>query len=98
MRIRPLAALSGAILIATTALAAAYPGHQLARQAKVSIVQARAIALRAVGGTIKAEELEQEAHGSGLRYTFEIKTTKGVREVGVDAKTGAILENTADNG
>lgn len=42
------------------------------------------------------EELEKEAGGSGLRYSFDIKTQKGTQEVGVDARTGAILENKAE--
>lgn len=33
----------------------------------------------------------------GLRYSFDIATAAGTREVGIDAKTGAVLENSADN-
>ena len=32
-------------------------------------------------------------HGGGLRYSFDIKSDKVVYEVGVDAKTGKVLEN-----
>src|SRR5580698_6445860 len=47
--------------------AAAYTGQQLARDAKITIDQARAIALKAHPGRITDEELEREDGGSGLR-------------------------------
>ncbi len=84
---------------AATAIAAPTPkliGQKLVPLAKVSPAQARAIALRSVHGTIVSQELEREAGGSGLRYTFDLKTTAGTREVGVDAKTGAVIENIQD--
>ncbi|MDQ2858400.1 MAG: PepSY domain-containing protein [Candidatus Eremiobacteraeota bacterium] len=92
------AALAAAIATTITAgaLAAAYPGQQYAARAHVALPQARAIALRTVSGTIVSQELEYERGGSGLRYTFDIKTARGVREVGVDARDGAVLENSAD--
>jgi len=42
------------------------------------------------------EELEAEKGGSGLRYSFDIKQGKVVKEVGVDAKTGKVLENAKE--
>ena len=48
----------------------AYTGEKLAKGAKVSIDEARAIALKAQPGTISDEELEREKGGSGLRYSF----------------------------
>ncbi|GAC1417726.1 MAG: hypothetical protein NVS3B16_09930 [Vulcanimicrobiaceae bacterium] len=86
----------GGSLLATAAIAFAYPGQQFASQANVTMAQAQATALRAVPGTIAAAELERENGGSGLRYSFDIKTSAGVREVGVDAKSGAVLENAMD--
>ena len=70
---------------------------QLAAQAKISMTQAREIALKAVPGKVVKQELEREAGGSGLRYSFDIKSGKDTREVGVDAKTGKLLENSLDN-
>ena len=84
-------ALGLALLFACPALA--YTGEKLAKDAKISIVEARAIALKAHPGKITGEELEKEKGGSGLRYSFDIKTAAGVQEVGVDAKNGAVLEN-----
>ena len=84
--------------LTTTAVAAAYDGQELASQAKISIAHARAIALHAVPGKIVKEELEKEKGGSGLRYSFDVKTTTNVREVGIDAKNGKVLENAVDIG
>ena len=71
----------------------AYTGEKLAKAAKVSIDQARAIALKAKPGTISDQELEREKGGSGLRYSFVIKSGSALYEVGVDAQTGKVLEN-----
>lgn len=74
----------------------AYKGHELAGEAKVSIEKARAIALKAYPGKVADEELEREPGGSGLRYSFDIKNNKVTQEVGVDAKTGKLLENAPE--
>ena len=71
----------------------AYTGEKLAKGAKVSIEQARAIAQQARPGAITDEELEREKGGSGLRYSFDIKSGGAAYEVGVDAQTGKLLEN-----
>ena len=76
--------------------AQAYTGEALAKHAKVTMVEARAIALKAHPGKITDEELEKEAGGSGLRYSFDIRVGKVTQEVGVDAQTGALLENKAE--
>lgn len=73
--------------------AQAYTGEALAKHAKVTMTEARAIALKAHPGKITDEELEKEAGGSGLRYSFDIRDGKVTHEVGVDAQTGAVLEN-----
>ena len=46
--------------------------------------------------TIKMTWPGAYAGGSGLRYTFDIASKQGKREVGVDAQTGAVLENKAE--
>ena len=71
----------------------AYAGRDLARTAKVSIEQARSIAVRARPGAITSEELKKEKGGSGSRYSFGIKNGKVFYEVVVDAETGKVLEN-----
>ena len=71
----------------------AYTGQELANEAKVSLKEARAIALKTHAGKITGEELEKEKGGSGLRYSFDIRHGKVTQEVGVDAQTGTMLEN-----
>jgi len=90
-----------AAIIATSAIAfaipaQAYTGQELAKNVKVTIQEARAIALKAHPGKITDEELEREPGGSGLRYSFDIRKGKHVQEVGVDARTGKVLENKAE--
>jgi uncharacterized membrane protein YkoI len=93
---RAVCSVSAAFLLATAAPTAAFTGQELAREAKITIDQARAIALKAHPGRIVTEELEPEAGGSGLRYTLGIESGTVTQEVGVDAKTGEVLENTPD--
>jgi uncharacterized membrane protein YkoI len=80
---------------ASTAIAPAlaYSGEALANAAKIKMQEATQIALKARPGKITDRELEREAGGSGLRYSFDIRSNKVTYEVGVDAKTGAVLEN-----
>jgi hypothetical protein len=93
----PVLGLTLALGLAGAALAAPksgqLKGHELASQASVSLDQARAIALKARPGAITDQELEKEGGGSGLRYSFDIKSAGKTYEVGVDAKTGKVLEN-----
>jgi len=74
----------------------AYRGQALAASAKVTMSQARAIALKARPGKITDAELEKEAGGSGLRFSFDIRSGGKPFEVGVDARSGAVLENKAE--
>jgi uncharacterized membrane protein YkoI len=65
----------------------------LAKQAKISLDSARAIAMRRLPkASIESQELEREK--GRLIYSFDMKTTgkAGVDEVNVNAKTGAIVE------
>lgn len=80
----------------TTAHAGQLDGAQYLKNAKVKLVDARAIALKTCDGKIIAQELEKERGGSGLRYSFDIRKGEVVHEVGVDAKTGKVLENSID--
>ena len=85
--------LAGSLSLAA-APALAYTGEKLAPQAKITLAGARKIALKARPGHITDQELEKEGGGTGLRYSFDIKATKVVYEVGVDARTGKVLENS----
>lgn len=91
--------LVGAMLLAAPALladASGYTGENLAKNAKIGIKQAEEIALKARHGKITDRELEREKGGSGLRYSFDIRVKTVTYEVGVDAKTGAVLENARE--
>lgn len=76
--------------------ALAYTGEKYAHEAKISMVQATDIALKAQPGKVTDSELERESGGTGLRYSFDIKSGNGTHEVGVDAKTGKVLENSIE--
>ena len=83
-------------LFALPVTAHGYTGQRLAGKAKVTLSEARAIALRAHPGAITDEELEQEKGGSGLRYSFDIKSGEATYEVGVDAKSGRVLQSAKE--
>ena len=85
------AAVLGFAIGAAPGLASAKSGA--VHKATISVHQARAIALKAYPGKIMKEELEHEAGGSGLRYSFDMRRGKHWREIGVDAVTGRVLEN-----
>src|SRR3984893_10832211 len=90
----PIWSIESSFALACPALA--YTGEKLAKDAKVSIAEALAIALRAHPGKITDEELERETGGTGLRYSFDIKSGSSTQEVGVDATTGRVLENAKE--
>ncbi|HEY4407795.1 MAG TPA: PepSY domain-containing protein [Xanthobacteraceae bacterium] len=96
MAIAACGAIATGAATAVSSPAWAFSGEELATEAKITLDQARAIALKAFAGTIEDEELEKEKGGSGLRYSFDIKNGSVVHEVGVDAKTGRILENIVE--
>ncbi len=91
--------IAGALLGATAAAAATprhFAGAELLPQAKITLAKARATAVQAHPGVITDQELEKERGGTGLRYSFDIKSHGKTFEVGVDARTGAVLENDAE--
>ena len=85
-----------AMTVAAAPLPTSFKGHELVGQAKVSLIRATSIALKARPGRISDQELEKEKGGSGLRYSFDIVSHGKTIEVGVDAKTGKVLENGAE--
>ena len=92
-------AIAAVVAVTGASVALAVPalkGAKLAPQAKVTLAAARRTALAAHPGVITDQELEKEKGGSGLRYSFDIKSNGKTYEVGVDAKTGKVLENGAE--
>ena len=88
-----------ALMLASLGAGAAWAGEaghgdaRLRAQASIAPERARAIALHARPGRVTDWELEAEAGGSGLRYSFDIRNRGVVYEVGIDARNGAVLEN-----
>lgn len=93
--------LVGIFAFASTNVSAQEKGKKvnpkLAKQAKITMAQARETAQNAVAnGKIEEAELEKE-HGK-LVYSFDIRNEKGtITEVQVDAKTGAIVSTEEEN-
>ncbi|MEA2337834.1 MAG: hypothetical protein QOE82_1841 [Thermoanaerobaculia bacterium] len=73
------------------AATAAKPPHT-----KITMAQARAVALKEAAGTVKSEELENEK-GKWI-YSFDIATSKTeIMEVNVDAMTGKVVDVQHEN-
>jgi len=89
--------LIGASAATATTSPAPLKGQEFAALSKITLAQARAIALAARPGRIADQELEKEAGGSGLRYSFDVVSRHKTVEVGVDAVTGKVLENGAES-
>ena len=91
-----IAAICASSLMAVSVPALAYSGENMAKEAKITLTQATAVALKARPGVITDTELEKEPGGSGLRYSFDVKRGTTTYEVGVDAQTGKVLENAPE--
>jgi hypothetical protein len=93
-----LAALASALAILVTSAALAYKGEkEYGKFVKVSLANARAAAQRVFAGKVTEFELEKIAGGSGLRYSFMIASGAVTHEVGIDAISGKVLENSVQS-
>ncbi|MGC2698206.1 MAG: PepSY domain-containing protein [Candidatus Angelobacter sp.] len=61
---------------------------------KLTMEQAKKIALEKEPGTLQSKELEKE-HGK-LIYSFDIRTASGIHEVNVDAMSGNVIEDKVE--
>ncbi len=86
MKTLSIAVLAVAALSASAAVAATR-----APPAKLTMAQARVIALKLAPGKIADAEYEKE--GGGWRYSFDIRQGKRIHEIGVNANTGKIVED-----
>jgi len=65
-------------------------------RAKITLAEARVIALKRISGTVVEEELEKEK--GRLQYAFDIKDGNGkVWDVEIDAVSGEILQAAEDD-
>ena len=66
------------------------------KKAKITLEEARAIALKRVAGTVVEEELEKEK--GRLQYAFDIRDSAGtIWDVEIDAVTGEVLQAAEDD-
>ena len=77
------------LLAAAALVPATVAAH--APAARLTMAQARAIALKAAPGKVVDAEYEKEA--GSWRYSFDIRQGKRIHEIGVNANTGKIVEN-----
>jgi uncharacterized membrane protein YkoI len=78
-----------AVFLAVSLSAAAFAAATV-QKPKITMAQARVIALKKAPGTVRSAELENE-HGK-LIYSFDIATSKtAITEVNVDAMNGKIV-------
>jgi uncharacterized membrane protein YkoI len=61
---------------------------------RVSMSQARAMALKLAPGKIISSEYEKE--GGIWRYSFDIQQRGNVQEIGIDGRTGKVVENKSE--
>jgi uncharacterized membrane protein YkoI len=97
MNARIIASSAFVLVLAASAAIAGQSDKDLHTQAKVSEADARTTALQKVAdGIVASSELEKE-YGK-LIWSFDIKrpNSKGITEVQVDAKTGAIVSNQVE--
>lgn len=92
MKIFSILALAGVTLLGASALAGE---PQTPPPAKLTMAQAREIALKAAPGAVIDAEYENE--NGAWRYSFDIRQGKRVHEIGVDANTGAIVEDSFED-
>lgn len=83
------------IFVATLPLAAALPlaaTNAAPPTPKISKTRAEAIALKLAPGKIKDAEYEKE--GGIWRWSFDIQQNGHIQEIGIDARTGKVVENS----
>lgn len=79
--------LAGTLGISSAAMAAA-PAP------KISKARAQAMALKLAPGKIISSEYEKE--GGGWRWSFDIQQKGHVQEIGIDGRTGKVVENKSE--
>ena len=61
---------------------------------RVSKARAQAMALKLAPGKIISSEYEKE--GAGWRWSFDIQQEGHVQEIGIDGRTGKVVENKSE--
>jgi uncharacterized membrane protein YkoI len=82
------------LLLALPALATGLAAQAAAPHPRLTLAQARTIALRAAPGKVISAEYEKE--GGIWRYSFDIRQRGHVQEIGVDGRSGRIVKNKSE--
>ena len=61
---------------------------------RISMTQAKAMALKLAPGKLISSEYEKE--GGIWRYSFDIQQRGNVQEIGIDGRTGKVVENKSE--
>jgi uncharacterized membrane protein YkoI len=80
------------VLAIATGATAALPAK--APTPRISKAQAEAIALKLAPGKITDAEYEKE--GGIWRWSFDIQQKGNVQEIGIDGRTGKVVENKSE--
>lgn len=92
MRIPTIIALAAVVGLAASGVQAATSAHS--PKPLVSLAKARAMALKLAPGRIISSEYEKE--GGIWRYSFDIQQRGNVQEIGIDGRTGKVVENKSE--
>ena len=84
-----IAALVAGVIVAVPAAATVHPPKP-----RISMAHARAMALKLAPGKVISSEYEKE--GGIWRYSFDIQQRGHVQEIGIDGRTGKIVENKSE--
>jgi uncharacterized membrane protein YkoI len=88
MRFLSITVATAALALATAAVATSAP------KPKVSKARAEKIALKLAPGRIISSEYEKE--GGGWRWSFDIQQKGHVQEIGIDGRTGKVVEDKSE--
>ena len=81
-------------LVAGSLIALPAAASTNAPKPRIAMAQARAMALKLAPGRIISSEYEKE--GGIWRYSFDIQQKRNVQEIGIDGRTGKVVENKSE--
>lgn len=82
------------VSVVTSGAGAAAAVSSKAPAPKISMAKARATALKLAPGKVISSEYEKE--GGIWRYSFDIQQRGNVQEIGIDGRTGKVVENKSE--
>lgn len=87
--VKTMSAVATATILSTSVFAAAP-----APKPHISMARAKAMALHLAPGKIISSEYEKE--GGIWRWSFDIQQKDNVQEIGIDGRTGKVVENKSE--